>query len=127
MKKDSFQVGDIVYLHILPNGNAARRINKTNDPNDQIKEGVVTKVGNRYIYVKVDYCEKKFDTQNNYLEHSDFSADYQLYSTKDAILNKIAANDAYVTLHNVASLRRSQLPDEMLLEVEKIFEKYHIG
>ena len=127
MKKYDLNVGDVVYLHILSNSNLGRRISRNNDPNDKIKEGIVTKVGTKYVHVKVDCSERKFDIHNNYLEHSDFSADYQLYPTKDAVLKKIAANDAYITLHNVASLRRSQLPDEMLLEVEKIFEKYHIG
>ena len=127
MKKYDLNVGDVVYLHILPNSNLGRRINKNNDPNDKIKEGIVTKVGNKYIHVKVDYGERKFDIHNNYLEYSDFSADYQLYPTKDAVLKKIAANEAYTSLQNVASFRRSQLPDEMLLEIEQIFNKYNIG
>ena len=67
MKKYDLNVGDIVYLHILPNSNLGRRINKNNDPNNKIKEGIITKVGNKYIHVKVDCGERKFDIHNNYL------------------------------------------------------------
>lgn len=44
-----------------------------------IKEGKVTKVGRKYVYVKFSYFESKFDIQNDYKEVRDYGTCSKLY------------------------------------------------
>jgi hypothetical protein len=99
MEKKDFKIGQIVYLKIVEGSNAARRINKSNTE-EWIKEKIVTKIGNKFISVaNADddrYGEEKFDMTNNFSHYYTCGGqDYELYLSREDILNDIQSEKLY--------------------------------
>lgn len=88
-------VGQKVFIKIIERSNAARYI-KSDTIDDWIYEGTVIKVGRKYITVKFNNgYEEKFDKEHDYINISKYSADYQLYLTKQEIVDKMEINKLY--------------------------------
>jgi len=88
-------VGQKVFIKIIERSNAARYI-KSNKVDDWIYEGLVIKIGRKYITVRFNNGrEEKFDKKDNHINISKYSADYQLYLTKQEIVDKMEINKLY--------------------------------
>jgi len=59
--------------------------------------GEATKVGRKYIYVKIgSYNEQQFDIEDDYRQKTNIgSPDYKLYTSKEEILAEIKAEELY--------------------------------
>lgn len=88
MNNTNFVVGQEVVLKIITGSNEYRRLPKeANGKPDILKRLIFTtvkSVGKKYI--TVEYKNTKFDVENDYREHSNYSSNYELFETaKDAI------------------------------------------
>lgn len=104
MEKKDFKVGQIVYLKIIEGSNAARYIDKSNIEN-WIKEKEISKIGNKYITVvnvnDLGYGEEKFDIQNHFCHYyTAGSRDYELFLSKQDILNDLNSEKLYDKVKN---------------------------
>ena len=88
MRERTFTKGQEVVLKIIIGSNEYRKLSKdANGKPDILKRLIFTTVksiGKKYI--TVDYKNTKFDVENDYIEHSNYSSNYELFETaKDAI------------------------------------------
>lgn len=62
--------------------------------------GEATKVGRKYIYVKIgSYNEQQFDIEDDYRQKTNIgSPDYKLYTSKEEILAEIKTEDLYTDI-----------------------------
>ena len=94
-----YKVGDKVVMAIEEGSNASRRIKiSLKTKSDWIFPVEVIKVGRKYITVrKPSGIEFKFDINDEYREVYEWGgADYRLYPTENAVIEKFLAN----ALHN---------------------------
>ena len=96
MCKTDFKKGNIVYLRIIKGSDRWRYLSDDDKkhPERAIKEAKVITVGKKYITVlevgKI-MGEIKFDISNNFCQSSNYSAEYELYLTKQDAINQIEA------------------------------------
>lgn len=104
------KVGQRVYLKIIKGSNAARYIDKDEADNIElwIKEKVVTKIGRKYITVMDSVestCgEEKFDITENFAHYYTVgNAEYELYLSKEDILDDIKCEELYYDIKKLFS------------------------
>lgn len=91
LKKSDFSIGQTVYLRIIPHSNEWRRIKDEDleNPEKQIVEATVLKVGNKYITANANYRSLKFDLTDNGTEATEYSKNYELYLEREDIIKDI--------------------------------------
>lgn len=126
MKKEDFKVGQNVYVYLL--GNAARG-KKTDD--ERIEEWEVVSVGRKYIQAKKKtwrFGEELFDITDNF-RHSNHGnpREYELYPTKDELLNELWRRNVRRKISKYSDYSSSileQLNDKELETIYNILQKY---
>ncbi|MGL6184802.1 MAG: hypothetical protein ACRC1T_05425 [Clostridium chrysemydis] len=79
-RKLNLKKGDKCIMAIVEMSNASRRVNmRLENIKEWTWEVEVVSVGRKYITVKRNSYEYKFDMENNYYEKSIYSPDYILY------------------------------------------------
>jgi hypothetical protein len=83
--------GQEVWVKVIDGSNVARFYYKSSNIEDRILQGEVTKVGRKYITVKFGrYKEEQFNIEDEYRnKYTAGGADYQLYLTKQDILDEV--------------------------------------
>lgn len=78
MTRNDFMVGQTVYL---------KTVSHLFDCwiKETIHEGVVTKIGRKYITVKCGAWEYRFNIANDFRQETEFGTDYELFLTKQAV------------------------------------------
>nr|WP_024835465.1 hypothetical protein [Clostridium sp. 12(A)] len=103
MDKKDFNIGQTVYLKVIPGSNASRYIDKSN-PDEWIKERVVIKIGSKFLTVAIDNenrgGEEKFHIQNISTHRHDVGQNYKLYLTKESILEDQECENLYRKIKN---------------------------
>jgi hypothetical protein len=97
-RKLDFKVGQKVAVKIITGSNASRHINMSlNNIDEWCFDGEVTKVGRKYITAKFNkWQEYQFDIDNDYTnKYTASGSDYQLYLSKEKIIEEKEANDLY--------------------------------
>lgn len=79
MTRDDFIVGQTVYLktitHLFDSWKKERFV-----------KGVVSKVGRKYITVKVGLsCEYRFNIENDFRQETEYCAEYKLFNTEQGV------------------------------------------
>lgn len=88
MNGRTFTKGQEVCLKVIAGSNVYRRLPKeANGKPDILNRLIITTVTSvNKKYVTVEYRGMKFEVENDYIEHSSCSANYELFETaKDAI------------------------------------------
>lgn len=80
MKQYQFTIGQKVYLTL--------GINQKREDEVGYAEGVVTKVGRKYVTVKIGFREYQFDLTDELRQKTDYSQDYYLHETLEALLGE---------------------------------------
>lgn len=93
MENMNFVKGNKAYMLILEGSNEYRYIKrKTNDNitiEDLIIEVTVKSVNKKYVTVVTEHgTEIKFDVTNDYKEKTNYSANYEIYDTKENVMKK---------------------------------------
>lgn len=96
-----FKIGQEVWLKIENDSYLARHLDHSNIA-EWIRKGKVIKIGRKYIYVEVDNNithVEKFSKEDDYRSFYDYGgADYQLYLTKQDILDEVESDNLYYTI-----------------------------
>ena len=89
MNERAFTKGQEVYLKIIEGSNVYRGLPKeANGKPDILKRLIPTTVTSvNKKYVTVDYKNTKFEVENDYREHSDYSSNYELFKTAEDAIN----------------------------------------
>ncbi|MDY8021204.1 hypothetical protein [Paenibacillus polymyxa] len=80
MKQYQFEVGQKVYLEL--------GVNRSRYEGREYTQGEVTKVGRKYVTVEIGFREYQFDHTNELRQKTDYSQDYYLYETLEALLDE---------------------------------------
>ncbi|GAV11344.1 hypothetical protein [Paenibacillus sp. NAIST15-1] len=80
MSKNNFEVGKKVYLSL--------GINKSRYSSVDYVEGEVTKVGRKYVTVKIGITQYQFDLTDNLRQKTDYAEDYYLYESLEELLDE---------------------------------------
>lgn len=80
MKQYSFNAGQKVYLTL--------GINKARYDKSEYVEGEVTKVGRKYVTVKVGYRDYQFDLTDELRQKTDYTQDYYLYESLEVLTDE---------------------------------------
>ena len=101
-----YKVGDKAFMAIEEGSNASRRIKiSLKTKSDWIFPVEVIKVGRKYITVrKPSGIEYKFDINDGYRKvYECAGADYRLYPTENAVIEKFLANALYNKIRSAFS------------------------
>ncbi|KGP81361.1 MULTISPECIES: beta barrel domain-containing protein [Paenibacillus] len=90
MANYQFKTGDTAYLTL--------GVNTSRYSNSKYVEGVVTKVGRKYVTVKIGYQEYQFDVTDELRQKTEYAADYYLYESLDDLLDKTKRSELAVRL-----------------------------
>lgn len=123
MNREDFKVDQTVYILLI--GNAAVR--KTDE--ERVIEGKVVSVGRKYLTVKADYREIKFDITDDFEEKSSYGGrDYELHLSEEEIFYKLRKNEMVEYIKDVAvewgNKTLKKLSDEELSTIYNILKKY---
>ena len=130
MKEMNFTKGQEVLLVMIEDGNAFRHTRTTN-PNytfdNMIVHATVKTVNKNYVTVyptaygpntRITY---KFEVEENYRQHTNYSAEYELYDTYENAKNIYDARKLYAKLRDsFYRTNRNTYTKEQLEEVVKI-------
>lgn len=108
-----FKVGQLAYLELI--GNAKRGKKKE----ELIQECVIEAVGRKYVTAK----RRKFkesDVYDGLVEHTEYSADYILYTTKEAVENKFEKDELLTEIKNFFWRGGNKLSLEQLKEIKNL-------
>lgn len=96
-RKLDLKVGQEVAVKIENTSNASRYVDMGIDNIDKwCFDGIVTKVGKKYITVKFDGWEKQFVVEDDYREKwTAGGADYKLYLNKQEVIDEYESNWLY--------------------------------
>ncbi len=122
-----FKIGDSVYVEVI--GNAARGL--PDDIETHIKPAVVTKIGKKYVSVKIgDRTIIQFkETCGNYggglVHHAKGCSDYILFKTKQDVYDRNEAKSILNELYNVfGRFCGYTIPIDKLREIQVIIKPY---
>jgi hypothetical protein len=97
-RKLDLKAGQEVAVKIITGSNASRRTNMgLSNIDEWCFDGKVVKVGRKYITVNFnEYQECQFDIESDYRnKYTAGGADYQLYSSKEEIIEEKESDDLY--------------------------------
>ncbi|MBP1309120.1 hypothetical protein JOD82_002140 [Paenibacillus sp. 1182] len=80
MKQYQFKKEQKVYLTL--------GVNRSRDNKKEYIEGVVTKLGRKYVTVKIGYSEYQFDLTNRLKQKTEYAQDYYLYETLEDLIDE---------------------------------------
>ena len=108
MKKSDFKVGQTVFLKIIAGSNVVRYINPKNIE-DHMMEATVKNIGRKYITVDpLKGCEVKFNMAEDFRQFYEYGGrDYDLFLSKQDILDDIESEKIYKILRNELSSYRN--------------------
>lgn len=107
MNEVKYTKGQTVYLFIVEGSNEYRHLKNPSNYNEaptmesRIIETTVKTVNK--IYVTVEYRNTKFEVEENYREHTNYSADYELYPTREAIYDTEKAKKIWNKLRRICN------------------------
>lgn len=111
-------VGQTVYLKTITHLNDCWK-------KEKIAEGVVTKIGRKYITVKdLSLRDHRFNIENDFREETEYSAVYDLFLTKQSIYDYWQSAYLQVEIRNYLSRngqRGKRIPLRTLKEAAKVF------
>ena len=105
MKERTFTKGQEVVLKIIIGSNEYRRLPKeANGKPDILKRLIFTTVKSMSKkYITVDYKNTKFDVENGYIEHSNYSSNYELFETAEEAINAELRDNYWKKLKTITS------------------------
>ena len=127
MKDRIFTKGQTVCLKIVEGSNEYRRLPK--EPNgrpdivNRLIETNIVSVTNTYI--TVEYRNLKFEVKNDYREHSNYSANYEIFETVKDAINDDTKEILWRTLRTTLSYTYNKCP-YTLEQIEKVLEILNI-
>lgn len=107
MNEVKYIKGQTVYLFIREGSNEYRYLKNPSNYNEEptmesrIIETTVKTVNK--IYVTVEYRNTKFEVEENYREHTNYSSNYELYPTREAIYDAEKAKNIWNKLRRVCN------------------------
>lgn len=122
MDAKDFHKGDTVFLFCL-----GSRCTNDEQIEKRIREAKVLSVGRKYITVEMSlYHKEKFDINNGFTQVTPYSADYQLYLSKDDIFEEKRRENLKWNLYRFFSNQSNinKLTDEDLKLLQEIVDKY---
>ena len=124
LKKSDFSVGQTIYLRIIPHSNPWRRIKEEDlkNPENQIIETTVLKVGNKYITTGPDYCPLKFDIKDDFKQASYYGTEYEIYLSAEDIVKEIKREEMFAEIREAFdfSYKKSKFSYEQINAVYNI-------
>ena len=110
-KEYEFKVGQIVYL--APGVNVARY-------NKELREGVVEKIGRKYVYVSIDnYQGYKFN-KKTLEQFTSYITDYYLFLSKQQYLDEVEKREIDNWFSEMFRYRRSSFTIDQLRRMSEI-------
>lgn len=105
MKERTFTKGQEVYLKVIEGSNIYRRLPKeANGKPDILKRLIPTTVTSaNKKYVTVEYENTKFEVENDYIEHSNSSFNYELFETAEDAINAELRDSYWKKLKTITS------------------------
>jgi len=116
IKVSDFVVGQKAYLELT--GNAKRGKKKE----ELIQECVIEAVGRKYVTAKGRKFEES-DIYDGLKEHTSYSVDYVLYSSKEVIQKKFEKDELLGEIKDFFLHGGKELSLEKLREIQRIIEK----
>lgn len=120
MNKSDFHVGQTVYL---------KKVYRLPEcwKNEYIEEGVVTKIGRKYITVRLYNWDYQFEIDENFRQKTDYSIDFELFLTKQDVRDYWQRAFIIQTLEKIFSYskissRKNEISLEKLIAIAKILE-----
>lgn len=107
MNELKYTKGQTVYLFITEGSNEYRHLKNPSNYNveptmeSRIIETTVKTVNK--IYVTVEYRNTKFEVEENYREHTNYSSNYEIYPTKESIYDTEKAKVIWNKLRRICN------------------------
>jgi hypothetical protein len=92
------KVGQSVMIRCINDKLRGIKDTSLNNINEWTKDGTVSKIGRKYITVKMGNGEEQFDKTWEYRQKNDCSPYYQLYLSKEQIIEEEKAQNLYNTI-----------------------------
>lgn len=107
MNEVKYTKGQTVYLFIREGSNEYRYLkNPSNYDEEPTMESRIiettVKTVNK-IYVTVEYRNTKFEVEENYMEYTNYSSNYELYPTKEAIYDAEKVKNIWNKLRRICN------------------------
>ena len=102
MTKNDFMVGQTVYLKTISHLYESWK-------KEHIVQGVVTKIGRKYITVKCGGCEYRFNIENEFRQETEYGMEYELFTTEQAIYDYWQSAYLCVEIENLIARHRIKL------------------
>jgi len=121
MNKSDFHVGQTVYL---------KKVYRLPEcwKNEHIEKGVVTKIGRKYITVRLYNWDYQFEIDENFRQKTDYSIDFELFLTEQDIRDYWQSAYLVYKIHNlfergrIFTYEKKPIPLDKLIAVAKILE-----
>ena len=107
MNEVKYTKGQTVYLFVVEGSNEYRYLKNPSNYNEKptmerrIIETIVKTVNK--IYVTVEYRNTKFEVEENYREHTNYSINYEIYPTREAIYDAEKAKNIWNKLRRICN------------------------